>query len=36
MLWFYVIAEVQVIGTRGQQFGTLQEQADLEYIGAGH
>ena len=31
-----LIAEVQVIGTRGQQFGTLQEQGDLEYIGAGH
>lgn len=31
-----LIAEAQVIGTRGQRFGTLQEQADLEYIGAGH
>ncbi len=31
-----LIAEAQVIGTRGQRFGTLQEQADLEYIAAGH
>ena len=31
-----LIAEAHVIGTRGQRFGTLQDQADLEYIAAGH
>ena len=31
-----LIAEAHVIGTRGLRFGTLQEQADLEYIAAGH
>ena len=27
-----LIAEAHVIGTRGQRFGTLQDQADLEYM----
>ena len=31
-----LIAEAHVIGTRGLRFGTLQEQADLEYIATGH
>ena len=30
-----LIAEAHVIGTRGQRFGTPQDQADLEYIAAG-
>ena len=30
------IAEARVMRTRGQRFGSLLEQADLEYIGAGH
>ena len=31
-----LIAEAHVIGMRGLRFGTLQEQADLEYIATGH
>ena len=31
-----LIAEAHVIGTRGWRFGTLQEQAELEYIATGH
>ena len=31
-----LIAEAHVIGTRGLRFGTLQEQAALEYIATGH
>ena len=31
-----LVAEAHVIGTRGQRFGTLQDQADLEYIATCH
>ena len=31
-----LIAEVHLIGTRAQRFGTPQAQADLEYMATGH